>query len=399
MAKVRALPPVWLMGAGFLPLGISGGLMLINLPQLLAANHVPEPTIAGVEALFLIPGFVSFLVAPLLDWRYSRRTYAVWLTVISAICVFGCLMSTHNLPLLMVLLFATNMAVSSVVSAVGGWFGNIVTPEKKNALGAWFTVFNIGAGGVVTSFAMILLRGLPFVVGAGLLSLLMLSALPLFWWTPCPPADGRLASESFREFARDVLALLRRSSVLWTLLIFLAPSASFALTNVLGGLGHDYGTSEKLVGLLGGAGAAVAGVVGSLLVPQLAKKIPPRPLYLVVGLVGAAFSLGLIAMPRTSTTFGLAMLGQNVFQAAAFAVANVITLRSIGEDNPLAATQFGLLTGATIIPLTYMQAIDGQAYGLHGAAGSFFADGAISGAACLALALVLWAFRKRVPAA
>ena len=60
------------------------------------------------------------------------------------------------------------------------------------------------------------------------------------------------------------------------------------------------------------------------------------------------------------------MLGQNVFQAAAFSAANAITLRAIGHDNPLAATQFGVLVGATQIPLTYMQMIDGNAYGLGG---------------------------------
>ncbi len=397
MATPRALPPVWLMGFGFLPLGASGAVMLITIPQLLAANHVPEQQIAGVTAIGLLPGFCSFILAPVLDWRFSRRAYAIAFALVAAVCTYASLLCVGDLKLLTALLFTGGMAIGLCVAAVGGWFGNLVSTDKKGALGAWFTVANIGTGGVVASVAISLLRGLPYALGAGLISLLVLGALPLYLWTACPPADRRLASESFRDFARDVLALLRKPSVLWTLFLFLSPCASFALTNILGGLGRDFSVPERLVGLIGGVGAVFAGVVGSLMVPGLAKKVEPRALYLLVGGVGAIFTLTLVLFQHNQTTFGVAMLGENVFQAAAFSVSNAIILRTIGHDNPLAATQFGLLNAASSLPLVYMQALDGQGYGFGGANGSFLADALISGAVCVAFALVLWGFRKRVP--
>ena len=387
------------MGFGFLPLGASGSVMLITVPQLLAANHVPEQQIASVTAIALIPGFASFLLAPLLDWRFSRRAYAVSFAVIGALCQYAALLLIHNLQWLTGLLFADSMAIGLCVSAVGGWFGNLTPTERKGALGAWFTVANLGGGGLVAMSAIELLRGLPYPLGAGLLSLAVVAALPLYFWVACPPADGRLASEGFRDFARDVLALLRNRSVLLTLLLFVAPAASFALTNLLGGVGHDFNTSEKFVGLVGGVGVAIAGVVGSLMIPQLNKKVEPRPLYLLVGGFGAAFTLLLVLLPRTPAVFGLAMLGENVFQAASFSVQNVIVLRTIGHNNPLAATQFGLLTAAGSLPLAYMQLIDGRAYGFSGVNGSFLADALVSGGACLVLALVLWLLRRMSPAA
>jgi PAT family beta-lactamase induction signal transducer AmpG len=395
----RNLPPIWLMGFGFLPLGVFGSLMLITMPELLAANRVPEPQIAWVTAIGLFPGFGSFVLGPLLDWRYSRRFYAILFAVIGAVCAFAGLVLIRRLELLAALLFTGNLAISLCVSAVGGWFGNLTDPTQKTALGAWFTVANLGGGGAVAGVAIWLLRALPYTVGAGLISLLVVAAVPLFLWTPCPPADGRLASESFRDFARDVLALLRNPSVLWTLLLFGMPAASFALTNTLGGLGRDFHISEQMVGLIGGAGVAIAGVVGSLVIPPLAERVAPRPLYLLVGLFGAAFTLAVIILPRSPAIFGLALMGENLFQAAAFSVANVITLRTIGEDSPLAATQFGLLTAATALPLTIMQVIDGQAYGVGGLAGSLLADALVSGAACLGLAALLWVFRRSVPPA
>jgi PAT family beta-lactamase induction signal transducer AmpG len=96
--------------------------------------------------------------------------------------------------------------------------------------------------------------------------------------------------------------------------------------------------------------------------------------------------------------FGVAYLGENVFQAASFSVSNLITLRVLGVNNPLAATGYGLLVAASSAPITYMQIVDGHAYDFGGVTGSFLADALVSGAACLLLALMLVVWRKRIPA-
>ena len=84
------------------------------------------------------------------------------------------------------------------------------------------------------------------------------------------------------------------------------------------------------------------------------------------------------------------------FQAAAFAISNLISLNALGEDNPLAATQFGLLFASSAIPLTYMQIIDGAAFSAHGLDGGLFADAALTAVASVVLALILWVFRASV---
>lgn len=396
--KLQPLPPVWLLGMGFLPLGAFGALMLITVPALLAAEHVPEPHIASVTAIALLPGFVSFVLAPLLDWRFSRRIYAILFAVLAGLCAFGALLLVRRIAWLTTLLFVGDFAASLCVAAVGGWFGSLTHGKQAGSLGAWFTVSNLAGGGVVATLAIPLLRDLPQPLGAALLALIVVASVPLYLVVDCPPADSRLAGESFREFARDVLSLLRRPSVLWTLLLFGLPSASFALTNTLGGLGRDFHTSEQLVGFVGGVGVTVAGVVGSLIVPRLSRLVPGRPLYLLVGGVGTLFTLGLTLAPHNSVTFGLAMLGENVFQAAAFSVANLIILRTIGDDNSLAATQFGLLTAACVLPLSYMQVIDGRAYALGGVTGSYLADAGVSGGVCVLLAALSWFLRRRIAA-
>jgi PAT family beta-lactamase induction signal transducer AmpG len=398
MAEARPLPPIWLMGMSYLSFGIFGGIMLIAVPQLLAGAHVPEAKIAAITATGLMPGFMAFPFGPLLDWRFSRRTYAIFFAALQVLCLIGALLSLGNLPLLTALLFAGNFAGNLYYSAIGGWFGAVVPIEQKGPVGAWLTVANIGGGGLIVLVAATLMHGLPSPLGALVIGLIAAAPVPFFLLIPCPPADGRLAHEGFRDFVRDVGALLRQGTVLWTLLLFLMPAASFALTNALGGFGNDFHTSERIVSLLSGAGLVVAGVVGSLMIPVLSKGVRPRPLYLMVGGFGALFTLILVVTPHMPATFGLAMLGENVFQAAAFSVENMIILRTIGPNNPLAATQFGLLNAATSVPLTYMQVLDGQGYGRAGVNGSLLADALISGAAVLVLAGVLWIWRRRIPA-
>ena len=106
-------------------------------------------------------------------------------------------------------------------------------------------------------------------------------------------------------------------------------------------------------------------------------------------MVGALFTLCLLALPHTPAVFAVAYTGENVFQSLAFAAANAITFETIGEGNPLAATQFALLIAATNLPITLMGFVDGKAYSWRGVPGSFAVDAGISLVVCAGLAVGL----------
>jgi PAT family beta-lactamase induction signal transducer AmpG len=366
------------------------------MPQLLAAQHAPESRIASITAMALAPGFVSFLMGPLLDWRFSRRTWAILFTLATGVGSALAFLLVKQLEALPIIFFLSNLGAYLVAAACGGWFGAIVPKAQQGALGSWLAVVNVASGGLAVALAIPVFRGLPQPWGAVALGGLNLLVLPLLVLTPCPPADARLAREGAIAFAKDVSRVIRRPIVLWTLLLFVSPATAFALTNSLSGFASTFHTSEALAGLIGGAGVCIAGVVGSLLAPRLGAGLRPRVLYILLGLLGAAFSFLLIGLPRTPALFGVALLGENIFQAAAFAVSNVISLNSLGEDNPLAATQFGLLFASSAVPLTYMQIIDGAAFTAGGLNGGLFTDAALTAAACLGLAVILWVFRAAI---
>jgi PAT family beta-lactamase induction signal transducer AmpG len=216
----------------------------------------------------------------------------------------------------------------------------------------------------------------------------------LFLAIPSPPAHRKPARESFGKFNRELGSLLKQRHVLMALALFLFPAASFALTNVLGGTGADFSANERTVSLFAGVGSSIAGIAGSFLLFPLARRFPLRPVYLAIGVIGAIFTLGLLALPRQPWSFAIAITGENLFQALAFAAGNGIAFEVIGPNNPFAATLFTVLLAASNLPITYMQFLDGKGYDWRGLTGALLTDAFISTVACFLLGWMLFHFRK-----
>lgn len=382
--------PAWALGIANMPLGLTCGIELLTVPQILAARHVPEVAIAQMTTIALIPTFGVFLLGPLLDTHFSRRTYAVASTLLAALAVAVTVLALDNLVVLGVAMFLAIAAGAANNAVIGGWFGNLLDSEAEDAtLGAWFNVANTFGYGLISCAAIFLIRGAPSWLAAMLLAAPALVPLAIYAVTPAPPPDEKLAGESFAQFWSDLRGLISRPIVLRTLLLFVAPITCFALTNTLGGLGRDYGTDEGLVAVFAGVSVIGGGLVGSLLVPPLARRMSGPQLYLCIGGFGALFTLSTIVMPHSPAVYFIAMFGANVGQAAGLSTISVIALNSLGKDNPFAATQFALLICAGALPITYMQLVDGHAYGLGGLKLMYLADGGLGLIACTLLA-ALW---------
>ena len=120
-----------------------------------------------------------------------------------------------------------------------------------------------------------------------------------------------------------------------------------------------------------------------------------RFLYLAIGIGGALFTAGLMALPRTPTSFAVALIGENVFQALAITASTAISFDTVGRNNPLSATTYALMISAFNIPIAYMLFVDGAGYARGGASGSFAADAGVSLAASVLLVGLLLATRRR----
>jgi PAT family beta-lactamase induction signal transducer AmpG len=401
----RRRAPIWLMGLSNTTIGLVGGFIVLPLPQMLAAEGIPEWKIATVSAACLSPGFWVLLVCPVLDVRFSRRWYATFFAALAGICLtFAVLMRAHLLLLEAAVMIAYAASVMSS-NALGGWLAGVIpeaaaedgdsTNHEGATLSAWTQVGLFLGNGLMAAIAAEGIRRLPLGLIALLLGALVILPAAIFPFIPVPisgesePAKLN-ARESFGSLFRDLWALLKRREVLLTLLLFVAPTGSFALTNQLSGVAHDFHASDAFVGRMGGALLTLAGAVGALLLPLLARWFKALPLYLLIGTAGSLFTIALLLLPKTPTTFAVAFLGENIVQALSFTAAVAICFQTIGRDNPLAATQFSLLTSATVLPILYMGVVDGRTYTGHGLSGMYAVDGGLSLLACAAIGLLLW---------
>jgi PAT family beta-lactamase induction signal transducer AmpG len=387
--------PVWLLGMTNIPIGVTGAVGLLIAPQVLAARHVPEGTIADITTLGLISNLVFFLVAPLLDVRFSRRSYALGLSLATGVLTFATVATNFAVGELGVLLFLCMLAAALNLSAIGGWFGSVLPREYDAPLGAWMIVANVGGFGISSILGIFLIETYPIWVAA--IALGSINLLPLFviLWVQPPTEKRRKIGESFARFGNELLQVARRSQVRRLLLLLALPCASFALTNTLGGLGGDYSASPKLVAAFAGAGVTLAGLLGSLVVPGLNRRYPLLAMYIAIGILGGTCTLSLILLPHSPLIFAFALFSQNVWQAASFATATALMLTSIGKNNPLASTQFAFLTAAQATPLAYMQWIDGHSYSATGLTGLYLADGGLGVAASGFIGLLFMTFWKR----
>ncbi|MGB6973623.1 MAG: MFS transporter [Terracidiphilus sp.] len=385
----RKLPPVWLMGLTYATFGMVGGFTAVTLPQILAAEHVPVGRIASITAVVMSSGFWGLVIAPMVDIRYRRRTYALVCGVLAALAVGWTVAARPGPVALEWVMFVGFTAATEYTAAAGGWMGSLIDKKQDSGLGMWFAASNIGAGGLMMVLASQLLA-LPNHLLAGMATGgLILLPMVTYFWIPAPPPSEIGALERFGKFLKEAVLLLKRRDVVLGLVLFASPAASFALTNLMGGMGADFHASEKTVGLFSGVGSVFAGVAGSLLLHPLAKRFALRPVYLGVGVAGAAFTLAQLLAPRSPIAFGVAITGENMFQALAFATLFAIIFEIMGPDNPLAGTMFSLLASASMLPILYMQVLDGQGYTKGGPAGSYLMDAGVSVAGCCAMAWVL----------
>jgi PAT family beta-lactamase induction signal transducer AmpG len=383
------------MGLSNATFGLVGGFIVLPLPQMLAAGGVPEWKIAAVSAACFSPGFWVFLLGPVLDVRFTRRWYAGVFAGLAGVGLTVAVLSRAHLPVLEIALMLAYAAAVMSSNALGGWLSSIVRAEDQASLSAWTQVAVFLGNGAMAALAAEGMRRLPLNVIGPLLGLLAAAPAAIFLWMPLPQETALEAphiplTARFRMLFRELKALLRRREVLLTLALFVAPTGSFALTNQLGGVAREFHASDAFVSRMGGVVLSVAGALACLLLPLLARWCRALPLYLGIGTVGSLFTLALLALPRTPAAFAVAFLGENVVQAVSFTAAVAICFRTIGRDNPLAATQFTLLTSATVLPILYMGVVDGRMYGSHGLAGMYALDGGLSLLACAAMAGVMW---------
>jgi PAT family beta-lactamase induction signal transducer AmpG len=327
-------------------------------------------------------------VAPILDVGLSRRVYATILALGLAALTALSLNLLSDLPALAVTMFLANVCYYLYTPAIAGWFGQLLARNEEPVLGAWISAASVAGFGASSALAIVLLRHLPYELGVAVICLVGLTPLSLFFFVPHEPTPTLSVRDSFGPVRRNLARIVRDRHIWRMMALFAVPCATFSLTNTLSGIGRDFHASEGFVGLIGGVGTTLGGVFGALIAPLFVKRFPTLPLYIGIGVMGALFTLSLLLQPRTPFLFGLAMVGENIFQSAAIALSYALILLSVGKNNPIASTHFALINAAWVVPIVYMPMLDGLGYDRGGLVGNLAVDAGVSLVACAVMALL-----------
>jgi PAT family beta-lactamase induction signal transducer AmpG len=382
------------MGLAVAPLGFYFGFVSTAMPILLAAHGVSVGKISEVSAVGFSPTFWAFLLCPILDVRFSKRTYAFFFAAVSALCLAGCTLLTAHLVAFTVLLTVGCTAAVIFGNAHGGWMPDVIEDKHYSAVGGTSNVANLGAAGLFATLTVVLVRTLPAPLAAVLLGLTVMAPTAMLLFIPVPAKPLRGAGETFRGFFGDLYRVCKRPGCILGLVCFLSPTACFALTNLFSGMGEDFHTPESWVTAINGTAVAVVCSVGCLIGIWFCSRYLRRTVYIVTGFGGAAAALAMIWMPHTLTYFALGVLAYNFFQGINYTAFTALCLEIVGPGNPLSSTQMALLAAAANLPISYMTAIDGHFHTTHGLSGMLAVD-ALSSVAMGTLLLL--AFRKFAP--
>jgi PAT family beta-lactamase induction signal transducer AmpG len=362
------------MGLAIAPLGFYFGFISTAMPILLSARGVPVGRIAEVSAIGFSPSFWAFLLCPILDVRFSKRAYAFFFAAVAAVCLAASVLLAGNLPAFVAVMTTGCAAAVIFGNAHGGWMPDVIEDKHYSQVGGTSNMANLGAAGVFALFTVVVVRHLPLAAAAVVLGLTVLAPTILLFFIPVPTRHRRGVREVFGSFFRDLYRVCRTRSCLFGLMCFLSPTACFALTNLFSGMGRDFHASEYWVTSINGPGVAIACSVGCLLSIWLCQKYLRRTIYVVAGFGGALAALTLIWVPHTLGYFAAGVLVYNFFQGINYTAFTAFEFEIVGPGNPLAATQMALLTAASNLPISYMTAVDGHFYSLHGLPGMLAVD-------------------------
>ncbi|QMV74428.1 MFS transporter [Comamonas piscis] len=340
-----------LLGGLYATQGLLGGLVHEAMPVLLRAQGVGLDVI-GLLSLLFLPSAIKFLWAPAMDRaaQGSAHRRLQWARALQCALLVGVL-ALSLLPLqsqwgaVIVLLLGLMLLSVTQDIATDGMAVQMLAADQRR----WGNTMQIGG-----SYSGYILGGgmLVVVVNAtdwrsGMLylsALLLLFTAPTLWASRRGLQGGVIAVAN--DAAPSLKAAWRRPGMRWGMATVIACQAStrwftaIMLTYLL-----DRGMPLGSVGLLSGAGLALAGVAGAVLGGWLLKRLGRRPLLQICLGLYLAIQLGYVAIEasglRSSTVLAAIFLLFCTTMALGFVVLYTAMMDWCSPQQP--GTDFSLL--------------------------------------------------------
>lgn len=397
--------PAWV--TGILYGGTYNGFASVSLSQLMPEHGVTLGRTADMIALILTASYVSFLLTPLVDCALPRRVWAGLLAITAAACLcFSVPMlaaaaengghGPHATALMLVVFFGY-LCNQMYTSTIGGMVPNLVRPSQHSAASAWLNISYLaltGAGGALSVWEV---RNLPTSVAMFTVPIpILLGATPLFF-IPKEDRVPRRVGEAMRKLFSDLWETARQPSYLFALLVFVIPSATFALQNLFGGMGADFHASPELTNLSVGLLFTIACAIGAAIGGPLSNRFDRRFLFIAPAMVAALGSLAMAFGPKTPWVFAGGLFFYNLMAGINYTATSALVFQIVGKNNPLSATQYAVSIAACNLAIAGSVFMDGKGASHLGARGALITDALLSLVLGTLVLSLVWKFGGGFP--
>ncbi len=387
----------WVFGLVMMSYGFNGTVVGLLVGFLLRKHGIAVDQIAGVVALALLPQGWSFLLSPLADSGLARRHVLLWCALgaagMSFLAILG--IGLSSLGWLTAWLFLA-MCFMALHSAATGGLLTAAPAWQRGQVSGWMNAGNIGAGAVGGGIFIGLADHIPgpalaVAVGCAIALPSVAGFFLLVEEVPVRRSMGPLV----RDLLRDLREIFRDRRTWFGLFLFISPAGSFAVTNLISGLGPDYHAPAGEVLWVTGVGAGLLTTAGCFVGIFLADRMNRMVAYALGGLLAAFFGAYLALGPATPWTYGAAYLGYALANGFSFCVFTALLLDVVGPRKHAASTAYAVLNSSGNLAISYMVWLDGLGYARWGARGAAGTDAVLNGISAVSLvAVAVWVMRS-----
>ncbi len=349
-----------MFGITSIPYGVCGAFIATLLPYFFREAGISLKNIGWFATATMVPTFLNFLYAPIVDVGMKRRSWLVLMSILSGACLFAAL--TLKLPqqanAFVALTFAGQLLNGLIGSCNGGLMATTLENHERGKAGGWLNAGNLGGGALGAGLILVMAeRFSKITVGLTLLGTMILPSLAalLIHEEERPKIP---VGEHMRAMLGEVWKTAR-SKPGWTGMLFcISPVGTAALLNYFAGMAVDYKATAGMVAFVNGALNGLITAAGSLAGGWICDRMDRRRAYLISGALTAVVGIGMSLSPLSPTTYAVGVCIYFLVSGFCYASFSAVVLEAIGKAGASASAQYALFVAAGNFAITYVGWID-----------------------------------------
>ena len=361
MTPTRHTHP-YVFGILIAPFGALGGFLTVTVIALLARHGVTLEQSAVIGGAAMIPNYLKFLWAPIIDSTLTQKRWYMIGAVGTAATVFAMgsvPMNAHSLPVLVWLNFFGNILASVVGMTTNAIMAYDVPDNEKGRASGWSQAGNLGGGGIGGGIGLYMAQRVhvAWLPGAFIASLCLLCALALFFVDEPVVVRGQKLLVNLRGTVVDFWRMARSRMGLVALVLSLLPIGSGAASNLWSNVALEWRASQDTVALWTGVISGVVMMAGSLLGGWICDRMNRKAGYALFGVLQAASAVAMGLLPHNEKMFIVNTTVYAFVTGLTYAGFYAFVLEAVGTG--AAATKISVFASVSNFPIWYMMLLDG----------------------------------------